>query len=402
MPRFLFLVLVLISMAAPLGMNMVLPSLSSFQVVFETDYAMSQLTLTLYLAAIAVGQLIYGPLSDRFGRRPLVLIGLIILMIGSLICLFATSIEMLIAGRMIQAVGGCAGIVLGRAMVRDLFEAERAASMIAYLTMAFVLAPTLAPLIGGVLEDQFGWQAGFIFVFSFAALVFAVAFKGAKETLPTSRRHRARFSELFLSFAYLLRNPAFSTYALQVSFNTAAYFAFLGGSSFVLIDLMGGSPSELGILFVMVSVFYIGGNYITARMAQKVGVFRMVLLGTIIAMIGPVLLYITEITVGHTPISFFGMVAIVALGNGLCIAPGTASAIGADPSRVGAAAGLAGSMQIGFGAISTFIAGSLLSYYETSALPLIFVIGFCCLFAFLSLMSGQFFASKKSDAIIMN
>lgn len=397
--RSFFAVLVLISMVAPLGMNIILPSLTSFQIVFETDYAMSQLTLTLYLAALAVGQLIYGPLSDQFGRRPMVLTGLLIMMVGTTLCVFSTSIEMLIAGRIVQAAGGCAGVILARAMVRDMFDAERSASLIAYLTMAFVVAPTLAPLIGGFLEDQFGWQGGFVFVLIFALVVFLVALKGSRETLSVKKRHNARFSDMFLSFLYLLKNPVFTYYSLQVSFSTAAYFAFLGGSSFVLIGLMGGTATELGLLFVLVSVFYIGGNFIAARLTPKFGLFRMTLVGTVIGLIGPVLLYVTEITTGHTPLSFFGMIGIVALGNGFCIAPGMAGAIGADPSRVGAAAGLAGSMQVGVGAFSSFVGAALLSYCETSALPLIIVVGVFCLLAFFAVIAGHFYGSRPTTTI---
>lgn len=397
MTRTLFIVLVLISMCAPLGMNIVLPSLSSFRQVFNTDYATAQLTLTLYLAATAIGQLIYGPMSDRFGRRPIILFGLVIFILGCVIGFFATSIEMLIAGRMVQAAGGCAGIVIARAMVRDLFEEAKAASVIAYLTMAFVIAPTLAPLIGGVLEDIFNWQAGFVFVMAVAVVTFFAALKGAPETLPPTHRQHTHFGNMFLSFGHLLRNPVFCSYALQMSFCTAAYFAFLGGSSYVLIDLMGGTASELGVLFVVVSVFYIGGNFVTARLTQKLGIYPMVLTGTIIALVGPILLAITELTIGLNPISFFGLVSIVALGNGFCIATGMAGALSADSTRVGAASGLCGSMQVGFGAISTFAAGASLSYFETTPLPLIFVVGVCCLCGFLSVIVGRLIINRAAQ-----
>jgi len=401
MTRFLFVVLVLVSMCAPLGMNIVLPSLSSFRQVFDTDYATAQLTLTLYLAAIAIGQLIYGPMSDRFGRRPIILFGLVVFMIGCVIGFFATSIEMLIAGRMVQAGGGCAGIVIARAMVRDLYDEAKAASVIAYLTMAFVIAPTLAPMIGGVLEDLFNWQAGFVFVLGIAVLTFLAALKGAQETLPPTKRQRTHFRHLFLSFGYLLKNPVFCSYALQMSFCTAAYFAFLGGSSYVLIDLMGGTASELGVLFVFVSLFYIGGNFVTARLTQRLGVYRMVLTGTIICMIGPLLLAITELTIGLNPISFFGLVAIVALGNGFCISSGMAGAISADSTRVGAASGLCGSMQVGFGALSTLVAGASLSYFETTPLPLIVVIGVCSVCGFLSLTVGRLIINRAAQPVVV-
>ncbi len=370
-------------------MNIILPSISSFQVAFETDYARSQLTLTVYLAAIAIGQLIYGPLSDRIGRRPIVLAGLVILILGSAICFYATSIEMMIAGRMVQAVGGCAGMVMGRAMVRDRYDADKAASMIAYMTMAVVVAPSLAPMLGGILEDQAGWRASFVFVIVFAAAVLLISLKGAEETLGISRRHRSNFGTLFLSFYYLLKNRTFLSYALQVSFSTAAYFTFLGGTSFVLIDLMGGTATELGLYFVVVSAFYIAGNFVTAKLTSRFGIFRLIMAGTCVALLGPALMLVTELMVGLMPLTFFGFMCFVGFGNGLCIATGIAGAISADPERVGAAAGLAGSMQIGFGAVSTFVVGLLLSAYETTPLPLILVVSFCCVCAFFALLLGK-------------
>ncbi|MFT6559152.1 multidrug effflux MFS transporter [Sneathiella sp.] len=382
-------VLIIISMCGPLGMNIILPSISSFQLVFETDYAMSQLTLTVYLAAIAVGQLIYGPLSDRFGRRPIVIAGLLIFIAGGGICIFATSIEMMIGGRMVQALGGCAGMVMGRAMVRDRFSAAQAASVIAYMTMAIVVAPSLAPMLGGILEDQAGWRSSFAFVIVFGAVALIFALKGADETLSPRKRHQAHFSGLFLSFYYLLKNRIFMSYALQVSFSTSAYFTFLGGTSFVLIDLMGGTATELGFYFVAVSAFYIFGNYVTARLTDRLGIFKLILIGTVVSFCGPLLMLVTEMSVGMGAPTFFGFMCLVALGNGLCIATGVTGAISADPERVGAAAGLAGSMQIGFGAVGTFVVGLLLSYYETTPLPLILVVGICCIAAFLSLMLGR-------------
>ncbi len=269
-------ILVMITTGGALAMNIILPSLPGIQKTFDTDYATVQLTLTLFLAGLAIAQLIYGPLSDRFGRRPIVLSGLAVLIAGTGICLIADTIGMLIFGRIVQAVGGCAGIVIGRAMVRDFYDTDRAASMIAYLTMAAVVAPTLAPLIGGYLEEWYSWSASFVFILSVTALFMIIALFRAHETLPLSNRHEGHFFKMFGSFWHLLRNPVFVSSACQVSFSTAAYFAFLGGTPFVMINLMGGSPIELGLYYVVISIFYISGNFGTARLARRFGVHRMV------------------------------------------------------------------------------------------------------------------------------
>ncbi len=387
-------VLVAISMGGTLAMNMILPSLPALEKSFAADKATVQLTLSLFLVGIALAQLVYGPISDRYGRRPMVLGGTLILIAGTAVCLMATTIEVMILGRVIQAVGGCAGMVMGRAMVRDMFDADRAASAIAYLTMAAVVAPTLAPLIGGYLEEWFSWSAGFVFVLVTGGLIFVYALAGSHETLAPEKRHEVEFTHLFRSFGALLKNPLFDGYALQLSLNTAAYFAFLGNSPFIIRELMGHSPAELGMFFAVISVLYIGGNFGTARLAQKFGAPRMVQIGTTIAMFGALAMLAAALFTDFTIVEFIGTMSIIAFGNGFCISSGTAEAVGADPQRIGAAAGLAGSMQMGFGAVSSTVASALLAYYVDSPLPLIFVILACSFAALIAPPIGRHFAHR--------
>ena len=309
-------------------------------------------------------------------------------MIGGVICLLAQSIEMLLIGRVIQAFGGCAGMVMGRAMVRDKYNAEQATSVIAYMTMAIVLAPTLGPAIGGLLEDLYGWQGNFVFVVVFGTVVMLLISRSLTETLPIENRQSMHFKSMLLSFSYLLGNPKFNAYAFMVAFNTSAYFAFLGGSSYVLIDLMGISASELGLAFVVVSALYILGNFLTARLNRRFGVNKLIAFGATLCLIGSILIVLYEQAIGLDPISFVCLMSIIALGNGFCVSTGLATAIGADPARIGAASGLAGSMEIGFGAIATFIVGTLFGLYPGSPMPLALTILACCCLAVVSFAYG--------------
>jgi MFS transporter, DHA1 family, multidrug resistance protein len=389
-------VLISITMVGQMAMNITLPSLSFIAQDFGTTEAIAQLNLSLYLVGTAIAQLIFGPFSDRYGRRVIVLFGTIVFVIGSIACLLAPSIETFIIGRIVQSVGGCAGIVMGRAMVRDMFSMDKAAAMIATLTSAVVIVPGLAPLLGGFFQDIYGWQLSIVFVMVIGLFVVMIAWSGAHETLPVAARHEAHFSQLFSAFWVLLKNKLFATYTLQVTANTSAYFAFLGGSGIVFTKIMNwGTPAELGLWFFAVTVFYIAGNMLTARYAARIGAHRLNLIGTFIALLGTAILIIVYQTSGITAPVFFGLIFFLAFGNGLCISSGVAIAIGADPKRVGAAAGLSGSLQLGAGgALATWVVSILL---VDTPMPLIATIVILCLAGFIaSILGNAHFGKKKA------
>jgi MFS transporter, DHA1 family, multidrug resistance protein len=381
-------VLISITMVGQMAMNITLPSLSFIALDFGTTEAIAQLNLSLYLVGTAVAQLIFGPFSDHYGRRNIVLFGTVIFVFGSIVCLLAPSIETFIIGRIVQSVGGCAGIVMGRAMVRDMFSMDKAAAMIATLTGAVVIVPGLAPLLGGYFQDIYGWQLSIVFVMAVGLIVVLIAWHGAHETLPVEKRHEAHFSHLFSAFWILLKNRLFGIYTFQVTASTSAYFAFLGGSGIVFSKIMKwGSSTELGLWFFAVTIFYIAGNILTARYAAKIGGHRLNLIGTIIALVGTSILMFVYQTIGITPLSFFGLICFLGFGNGLCISSGVAIAIGADPHRVGAAAGLSGSLQLGAGgALATWVVSILL---VDTPLPLIATIVILCFAGFIASISGN-------------
>ena len=385
--------LISITMVGQMAMNITLPSLSFIAQDFGTTEAIAQLNLSLYLVGTAIAQLIFGPLSDRYGRRVIVLIGSVIFVLGSVMCLVVPSIEAFIVGRVVQSVGGCAGIVMGRAMVRDMFSMDKAAAMIATLTSAVVIVPGLAPLLGGYFQDIYGWQLSMVFVAVVGLIVLAIAFHGAHETLPVEKRHEANFSQLFDSFRVLLKNRLFNTYTIQVTCSTSAYLAFLGGSGIVFSKIMNwGTPAELGLWFLVMTIFYISGNILTARYASRIGTHRINLIGTSIALSGVVVLTLVYNSVGVTSFTFFGLIWFVGLGNGMCIASGVAIAIGADKHRVGAAAGLSGSLQLGAGgALATWIVSVLLT--ETPY-PLILTMLILCIGGFIASAIGARILNK--------
>ncbi len=362
-------ILVAVTATGPLALNILMPSLPSLPAVFGTDYATVQLTLSLYLISLAGAQLIYGPLSDRYGRRPVLLAGLGVFLLGTLAGALADSISMVIAARVLQAMGGCAGMVLGRAIVRDLYDRDRAASVIAYVTMAMVVAPMLAPLFGGFLDDWLGWRATFWFVALYGSVVVVLCFMLLGET------HRIRLpfpgpAGMLSSYFRLLRSPLFLGYALGISFASASFFAFLGGAPYVMIEIMGRPPSEYGLYFMMGGAGYMSGNFISGRVSTRFGVERMFTAGTVITLCGALMMLVGALAGVLTPLALFGPMMISAIGNGLSLPNGFAGAVSVDPRITGAASGLAGFLQMGLGASASFLVGYMLT---DSQLPLALV-----------------------------
>jgi DHA1 family bicyclomycin/chloramphenicol resistance-like MFS transporter len=385
-PAFIGL-LIAVAAVSPLGINMYLPSMPSMARSLGVDFTTIQLTLSLYLAAMAVGQLIIGPLSDRFGRRPVLLIGLSIFVMGSLICLTAQNVGLLIVGRVVQAVGGCAGITLSRAIVRDLYGRNQVASMIGYVTMGMAVAPMIAPTVGGVLETFYGWRASFAFLIAFGGLALLLASWQLHET-NHNRGSADSPRQLLLSYGSLFRSRLFWGYALTTGFVSAVFFAFLAGAPYVMIELLGRSPAEYGLYFAIVPSGYILGNFVTGRFAGRMGPNRMILTGTLMMLTSVATMAAVFATGFMHPIALFGPMFFIGAGNGLVLPSGIAGAVSVKPEFAGGAAGLSGSLQIGFGALVAPVVGAIL---DTTVWPLIAIMSVCSLLAIISfgLVAGR-------------
>jgi DHA1 family bicyclomycin/chloramphenicol resistance-like MFS transporter len=351
-----FAILVAISTIGPLALNIFMPSLPGLQKEFGVTYGTVQLTLTLYLLGTALCQLVYGPLSDRIGRRPPLLAGLALFVAASVLAAFAWNIEALIFARLVQAVGGSAGIVLARAMVRDVYDREKSASVIAYITMAFVVAPMIAPVVGGVLDQYAGWQASFWLLGALGGAILASAWKILPETRQGSSGNPVGF---FAGATTLLGIKRFRGYALSLAFSSGVFFAFLGGAPHVMIDVLGRTPLEYGIWFAAVSLGYMMGNYVSGRFTQRLGIDRLILIGAFVTVTGGVLCFVAAMTGLLSPLTLFGPMVFAAFGNGLTIPNATAGAISVDPRLTGAAAGWSGFTQMTFGAFVSQLVGSL-------------------------------------------
>jgi len=367
-PFGLMVLLVAVSGLNPIAVNMFVPAMPEIMRGLGTDHAMIQLVLSAYLFSTAAAQLTLGTLSDRFGRRPVLIGGLILFIIASAICTVADSIVVLIGARILQGGGGCVGIVLGRAVIRDRYDRDRAASMLGYVTMGFALAPMVGPVIGGLLNDNVGWRSIFALQTALGIVVAITSYVFLPETHDPAKTAGDR-PTLRHSFATLARIPAFWAYALTCAFGTAVFFSFLGGTPFVATDMLGMTGTEYGLYFVLVPGGFLIGNFLTARYSQRVGIHLMVVAGSLIALVAVLGMAAVFAAGWYHPLALFVPMYAIGFANGLTLANALAGAVSVRPDLAGAASGLAGSMQIGFGAIATVVIGALLTATH-SVLPL--------------------------------
>lgn len=270
---------------APLAVDMFLPSMPNMAGEFEASTSTIQLAVTLFLLAFAASQLVYGPVSDRFGRRPALIAGLLLFSAGGVLSLFAWSAEALIVGRIVQGIGGGAGPAVGRAMVLDIFGRGRATRILAYMTMATPLAPTLAPIIGGVLQDLFDWRAVFVTLIGIGVFML-VAYRA---TFPETNVRRDSgalgVAQMGRNYRALLTHRSFLAYALAMGLMFSGQLVFISGSSFVLIDELGLSPGQFGFGFGFgfVAVGIISGAFLSSRLVVRWADTRVVLFGAMLS-----------------------------------------------------------------------------------------------------------------------
>ncbi|MGG5812454.1 multidrug effflux MFS transporter [Falsiroseomonas sp. CW058] len=338
----------------PFTMQVLVPSLPGIGRDFGAPTSTVQLTVTLYLIGVAVGQLFYGPLSDRFGRRPLLMGGLALHVLASLACALAPGIGFLVVARVAQALGACAGVVLARAVIRDAWPRDQAASVLGYVTMGMTIAPMVAPVLGSVMEQWLGWRAGMVACMAFALPLALMAWRRLPETLPAPQPLPGPFA-IWAAYRSLWAVPAFRAYAAVTACSTGVFFAFLGGAPYVVVQGMGYSPVSFALAFAAMSVLFALGNWLAGVLSRRLGVVRMLTLGTAITTGGAVLALGTMILAPPHILMFFLPMGIVAIGNGMTQPNAIAAALSVRPQLAGTASALVGASQMGFGAAMTFL-----------------------------------------------
>ena len=366
--RRLIPLLIAMSAVGPLSLNILVPALPTLVAVFATDPGPIQLTISLYLVGLAVSQLALGPLSDRFGRRPVVLAGLALTALASIGAAFAANIGTLIVARLIQSLGGSTGLVIGRAIIRDLVDRNRAASMLGLVTTVMVVVPMTGPLIGGVLDTAFGWQGIFLFIAALSLAVLAWAAFALPETRVTAEP--AGGAGFLGHLRALSTSTVFAGYVLSAGLGTATFFVFLGGSPYVIVTLMGRSSAEYGIWFAFSSIGFMAGNFAASRWSLRHGIDTLIWWGIVAELIG-IALAIGVAAVGPQwgPAGVFLPQMMISFGNGLLLPNAIAGAVSVRPQGAGTASGITGCVQMGLGAAVTQLSGHVLAG-ASSAVPL--------------------------------
>lgn len=360
--------LVMAAAVGPLAMNVFLPSLPGMARHFDSDYGVMQLAVSFYLAATAVLQLFIGPASDRFGRRPVILVCFAIFLVGTVAAIYAPTVEALLFGRLLQAFAS-GGLVISRAVVRDTVGTMEAASQIGYITMGMSVVPMVGPMIGGFLDELYGWQAGFWLSLAFGLVALGFAFFDLNET---NRNRSGSLAAQFGAYPQLLGAGRFWGYALTATCTGGAFFAFIGGGPYIATEMLGLTPSQYGFYFGIISVGYMLGNFLSGRFAKVFGLNRMMLSGNIVAFSGMVLAIALFAGGIYHPLSLFGPVFFTGVGNGLTLPSANAGVVSVKPHLAGSASGLGGALQIGGGAALSMLAGALITA-QSGPFPLLWI-----------------------------
>ncbi|MFC4271691.1 Bcr/CflA family efflux MFS transporter [Sneathiella chungangensis] len=356
----------------PLSTDMYLPTFPQLAAFFNASAAEVQLTLSIFTFGIGGCQLIYGPLTDRFGRKPVIVIGLFIYVFASIACLFAYHIDQLVILRFIQALGVCAAIVVPRAIVRDLFKREQAAQQLSRMGTIMGLAPAIAPVLGGYIAAFYGWQSVF-FVLGLASLIVGlVTLLLVDESLAEKNFNALRPSHIVRNYLDLLRHREFLGYALTGGLSFGGLFSFISGSPLVLIEVLGVRAENFGYFFGIVVLGYMSGTLLGPKMTNARGLSFSVGIGTVICAIGGGSMVLAAWAGMNTLTAVVLPMVIYTLGMGVVLPQSQAGAMAPFPDKAGSASALMGFLMLGFAAFLGFM---IAYFYDQTQFSMVYAIG---------------------------
>ena len=339
-----------------LAMTICIPSMQEWGAIFGASQASVQLTFSGYVVAYGGLQLLYGPLSDRIGRKTILMFGLALAGLGSVFGALAPDLGTLTLARIVQGAGAAASMVVGRAMVQDLFGGPQRTRVMAYVGMAMGLCPPLATIVGGYVHVQIGWQANFVLIAGLAAVLLLAAWRGLPEPPRAEPAATHWLRAMWDAYVQLAHVPGFAMYVALLASTTAAFYAFLGGAPIVL-GSYGVRPDGIGWYIMAVPCSYIVGNYVASRLIHRIGERRMMLLGQMATLGGIGLMLVLGLAGLKTPLAFALPLMLLGIGHGLLVPPTLAGTVGLVPALAGSAAAVAGVMQQLTGAVGGYAVG---------------------------------------------
>lgn len=363
-------ILILAASLGPFAMHLMVPAIPALSADFAVPYGTAQMIVSVYLVGFSVAQLVYGPLSDRFGRKPVLLVGVGLFLVATAICAVARSIESLLLARAMQAVGGVAGMVLSRAIVADCFGRDRAAAVLGYITMAIVICSLASPMAGGFFSTGWGWRVGFAALLLPALFVLLAVHFRLRET---NLNPQASISLGGLTRAYgaLLRQRNFMALATALALNSASWFAFVATMPYIVVTQLGRPAHDYGLLIAIVSLSYVAGNFLAGRYSMRIGARRMMAAGVVLMTVGALLVPLGAFLAPTSLVGLFLPMTITVLGGGLFMPNATATALTGGTQNIGAASGLMGFIQMSLSAVATVLAGIL---HDGTTVPMVAIV----------------------------
>lgn len=341
-----------------MAMTICLPSMQDWPRLFGATQASVQLTFSAYVVTYGGLQLVYGPLSDRLGRKPMLMVGLALAVVGSLWAAFAPGLDQLIAARALQGAGAAACMVIGRALVQDLFPPEERTRVTAFIGMTMGLCPPAATLLGGQLHVRLGWQSNFFLIAGAGVLLIFAAWKGLPSPVRRPDAQRAgAVRELLSNYARLTRMPAFLAYVCIMAGTTATFYTFLAGAPIVLGGGYGVTPEQIGWYIMCIPISYIFGNLLTSRLIGRLGDRVLMNAGQALTLTGLVLALSAGLAGWHSPWALVLPLVVLGVGHGLLVPPTLVGTVGLVPALAGSAAAVAGLMQQFAGALGGYAVG---------------------------------------------
>ena len=341
-----------------LAMTLCLPSMQEWGDTFQAPQSSVQLTFSLYVLAYGGFQLLYGPLSDRYGRKPILLLGLVTLFVGASIAAFAQSLHTLLLGRFIQGAGGFAGMVVGRSMVQDLFHGAERTKVMAYVGMSLGCVPPLASITGGQLHVHLGWHANFFLLMLLAVLLTFWAWRALPAAKLPQHDTAAVKPTLVGAYQRLLQSPVFIRYLIILAVTTATFYTFLGGAPLVL-KAYGVGPEGVGFYIMTIPLSYFVGNYLTSRFIHQIGERPIAQWGQGFTLAGVAIMLLLALLGFHNPLAFSLPLVLLGLGHGLLVPPTLSGTVAVVPALAGTAAGFAGVVQQITGGLGGYLIGFL-------------------------------------------